>query len=171
VFSRDSLVKQPTVAKTSPKAKPTPEYFSKEEISEANAPLFSYSLADLSAFASGEGETGSRVPRQLPIQAKLTVGAVDDPMEREANRVAEHVTRMPDAKATYAGVSVATLSLQRQCACGGSCDKCRSEEEHEHADHARGEEENDPEPPARRQGDGRGVMPDFLARIRPMAAV
>ncbi len=32
------------------------------------------------------------------LQAKLEVGAVDDPLEREADRVAEHVMRMPDPR-------------------------------------------------------------------------
>ena len=36
----------------------------------------------------------SPLPR-LPIQAKLKVGAVDDPLEHEADRVADQVMRMP----------------------------------------------------------------------------
>ena len=32
------------------------------------------------------------------IQPKLRVGAVNDPLEREADRMAETVMRMPDAK-------------------------------------------------------------------------
>ncbi|MBL0341287.1 MAG: hypothetical protein IPP71_10325 [Bacteroidetes bacterium] len=32
----------------------------------------------------------------LPIQFNLSVGAVDDPLEREANTVADHVMRMPE---------------------------------------------------------------------------
>lgn len=32
----------------------------------------------------------------LPLQRKLTIGAVDDPYEREADRVAETVMRMPE---------------------------------------------------------------------------
>ena len=36
------------------------------------------------------------------MQAKLEVGAVDDPLEREADRVAEQVMRMPDAAASPA---------------------------------------------------------------------
>ena len=34
-------------------------------------------------------------PPRLPIQAKLKVGAVDDPLEHEADRVADQVMRMP----------------------------------------------------------------------------
>ena len=46
-------------------------------------------------------------------QAKLEVGAAEDPLELEADHVAEQV--------------------QRKCSCGGSCDSCKAEQsEHEH---------------------------------------
>jgi hypothetical protein len=51
-----------------------------------------------------------------PIQPKLEIGAVDDPLEHEADRVADHVMRMPDR-----GVAVSSAPAQasRQCApCG-----------------------------------------------------
>src|SRR5881296_3553875 len=44
------------------------------------------------------------------IQAKLAISQPNDPYEQEADRVAEHVMRMPASPAT----------LQRKCACGGS---------------------------------------------------
>ncbi len=44
-------------------------------------------------------------PLYLPIQRKLTVGAVDDPLEKEADATAEQVMRMP-----------ATSFIQRKCA-------------------------------------------------------
>ena len=47
------------------------------------------------------------VPR-LPIQAKLKVGAVNDPLEHEADRVSEQIMRMPEPR------------VQRKCACGGT---------------------------------------------------
>ena len=34
--------------------------------------------------------------RNLPVQAKLSVGAVDDPLEYEADAVADKVMRMPN---------------------------------------------------------------------------
>ena len=34
--------------------------------------------------------------RNLPIQAKLTVGAVDDPLEKEADTMADQIMRMPE---------------------------------------------------------------------------
>lgn len=44
--------------------------------------------------ASLEQASPSRAP--LPVQAKLKIGAVDDPLEREADDIADHVMRMPD---------------------------------------------------------------------------
>jgi len=71
-----------------------------------------------------------------PIQAKLKVGAVDDPLEREADRVAEQVMRMPAAglhnstmtpgaegvQDDYPTLSDHPREVQRKCSCGGSCD-------------------------------------------------
>src|SRR5439155_17468162 len=60
----------------------------------------------------------SALPRAL--QAKLTVNRAGDQYEQEADRVAEHVMRMPDP----------TVRLQRKCSCGGttssgeSCQEC-----------------------------------------------
>ena len=70
----------------------------------------------VSALASGRW---ARSP--LAIQPKLEVGAVDDPLECEADRVAEQVMRMPDPAAP-AGTSDGNV-LQRKCA------NCEEEEE------------------------------------------
>jgi outer membrane protein OmpA-like peptidoglycan-associated protein len=82
------------------------------------------------------------------LQRKLTIGSVDDPLEHEADRVAEHVMRMPapmgstDSRALYASresqVGSPTTSdraalLQRKCACGGTCDQCNADQTEEHA--------------------------------------
>src|SRR5260221_9094105 len=57
----------------------------------------------------------------LGIQAKLRVGAADDPAEEEADRVADHVLRMPDSR------------LQRQCAnCAASSTPNLEDEERPH---------------------------------------
>ena len=48
------------------------------------------------------------------IQAKLKIGSPGDRFEREADRVADQVMRMP------------APSIQRSCSCGGTCPKCRS---------------------------------------------
>jgi Domain of unknown function (DUF4157) len=63
----------------------------------------------------------------ISIQPKLQIGAADDPLEREADEVGGRVMRMPDSSAA---VSSVVPRVQRQCSCGGSCDKCQSHEEH-----------------------------------------
>jgi len=45
------------------------------------------------------------------IQTKLEIGSVNDPLEYEADRVADHITRM---------------ATPRPCACGGNCERCQS---------------------------------------------
>jgi Domain of unknown function (DUF4157) len=55
----------------------------------------------------------------LPIQAKLKVGAVNDPLEQEADRVADQVIRMPAHE-------VAAASARPQIS--RKCDKCEEEE-------------------------------------------
>ena len=61
------------------------------------------------------GTLGRHAAQPAPlIQAKLRVGAVDDPLEHEADRVADRVMRMPEPavqRACCAG-----------CASGGACD-------------------------------------------------
>src|SRR5262249_2404407 len=57
----------------------------------------------------------SHVSAPLLIQPKLAVGEVNDPLEHEADRVANKVMRMPEAR------------LQRKCDCGGTCSKCSKE--------------------------------------------
>jgi outer membrane protein OmpA-like peptidoglycan-associated protein len=64
------------------------------------------------------------------LQAKLTVNEPGDVYEREADRVADQVMRMPDAHAGLpAGVSSSPQGgatfLQRACSCGGTCDDCQ----------------------------------------------
>ena len=63
------------------------------------------------------------------LQRKLAVGRVDDPLENEADRVADQVMRMPlsgvGASAAPPSVSGAAV-LRRECACGGGCDKCKN---------------------------------------------
>src|SRR6185312_5904069 len=51
------------------------------------------------------------------VQCKLTVGRPDDPLEYEADRVADHVMRMPDP--TFS-TSSTTAKVQRKCA---ACEK------------------------------------------------
>ena len=51
----------------------------------------------------------------LSLQAKLTVNAPGDTYEQEADRISEHVMRMPEPQ------------LQRPCSCGGECPNCHTE--------------------------------------------
>ena len=60
------------------------------------------------------------------LQRKLTIGSVNDPLEHEADRVAERVMRMP---ARLEPIDSSAAQVQRKCACGGTCDSCRTEEE------------------------------------------
>ena len=52
-------------------------------------------------------------PTAPPLQRKLEIGAVNDPLEAEADRVAEHVTRMPDPAIA---IRSATPHISRKCA-------------------------------------------------------
>ena len=67
--------------------------------------------------AYGPGQSPS--PPPLPLQRKLAVGSVDDPLEHEADRVADQVMRMPDW-------GVATASAPPQVS--RRCDACEEEE-------------------------------------------
>jgi Domain of unknown function (DUF4157) len=57
------------------------------------------------------------------LQARLEVGAADDPLEREADRVAGHVLRMPDPGAARRPLSRTSVrSVQRAWSCGGTAE-------------------------------------------------
>lgn len=100
----------------------------------AAVPGLAWNFANIPLFAPDEaGPSRAKSPltmRALPgiLQAKLEIGPVDDPLEREADRVAEHVMRMPDpSTAASPARSGAVPEVQRKCSCGGSCDKCKAE--------------------------------------------
>ena len=62
-------------------------------------------------------------PAAATIQTKLAISQPGDAYEQEADRVSEHVMKMPAPK------------VQRKCACGGECPKCQTEssnQEHPH---------------------------------------
>jgi len=66
------------------------------------------------------------------IQAKLKIGAVNDPQEQQADQVAEKVMRMPsNAGFVMGGIGTgATMNVQRQCKnCGNEEKISRKEEE------------------------------------------
>lgn len=64
---------------------------------------------DFSRISVGPPTTGT-------LQAKLAINNPGDDYEQEADHVAEQVMRMPEP------------TLQRACACGGACPKCKAEQ-------------------------------------------
>ena len=90
----------PARSKSTHAAEPMPEA-SKDEFTPAK---FAWNIGSMALSASAGGErprdedfrSAFLKPAKLswPIQAKLEVGPVDDPLEREADRVAEQVLRM-----------------------------------------------------------------------------
>src|SRR5215813_2746559 len=64
--------------------------------------------------------------RSVVLQPKLTISQADDPYEREADRVADQVMRMPAPQSEGHGLSITPVTLrqaQRKCA------ECQEEEE------------------------------------------
>lgn len=108
------------------------------------SPLLGHEFSRIGIDSNATGTVRSGGPPRL--QTKLTVGAPNDIYEREADRIAEHVMRMPrsgqdegDVEATAGELSVhrkcagceeeeqsqtAELAVQRKCAA------CEEEEEH-----------------------------------------
>jgi hypothetical protein len=67
------------------------------------------------------------------LQTKLTVNTPGDAYEQEADRVADHVMRMPGPGAAMSPSSGSGAGLQRACAGGGTGDDCKhAEETHAH---------------------------------------
>ena len=67
------------------------------------------------------------------MQPKLAVNPPGDVYEQQADRVAEQVMRMPEPGAVeLPAASSPVAGVQRTCACGGTCDQCKSEPDHEH---------------------------------------
>ena len=62
------------------------------------------------------------------LQTKLTINKPGDEYEQEADRVAEHVMRMPIHANSRPMPARAERGVQRKCACGGSCDECKKED-------------------------------------------
>src|SRR5262249_24884895 len=88
----------------------------------------SWDFSKIPTYASGEG---THVPMpgpftirrlQRPPQTKLKIGDVSDPLEREADRVADDVTAM-------SGADVALTSLPREIS--RKCVACKTEEDEE----------------------------------------
>ncbi|MGP0066333.1 MAG: DUF4157 domain-containing protein [Isosphaeraceae bacterium] len=88
----------------------------------------------LAGRADGHPGPGLHLPHgPLPwrIQAKLAVGPVDDPLEREADELADHVMRIPDRADVTAAGGEATLRRK--------CHGCEKDEEDPHEELSRKE--------------------------------
>ena len=181
LLARASLGKESvkSPARVSPKPSPVNEQLSTEPPlpeHEFTGPKFPWSIGKVAVTApsdgdgTGDGDDGRHAPARRgftrlpwPIQAKLEVGAVDDPLEREADRVAEQVMRMPEPAiatnpttpgsssppkdrifTTWDGLhqgddahptmSGSAVGVWRKCSCGGTCDECKAEQhEDEHS--------------------------------------
>jgi hypothetical protein len=130
MLARASLGKESSVnAKTAAsKAEAQPRSREREQfLQEFTPPKFSWNIGNITMSAPGDGgrpnqgENGApggpawhfARPLPLPIQSKLEVGATDDPLEREADRVAEQVMRIPDPRATNSGTPRSSSALQK----------------------------------------------------------
>jgi Domain of unknown function (DUF4157) len=83
-----------------------------DRTSDATTCGASWSFSAIRLFPEG----GTSLPAPWPIQRKLEIGAIDDPLEREADAVADRVLRMPDPE---------------------KCSACQNEEEETHEKLAR----------------------------------
>ena len=80
---------------------------------------------------AGNRHRANALPFSGVLQAKLSIGKANDPFEQEADRVASEVMRMPRDTTDTNVASMrhgAGPSIQRQCACKGSCDKCKKKQ-------------------------------------------
>jgi Domain of unknown function (DUF4157) len=113
----------------------------KREFATPGATVFSRSLTGIPSLAPGElPPTSFAAPSlHLPLQRKLAIGAVNDPLELEADAMAERVMRgaTPNVPSDVSSNissggappdSSHPPALRRKCACGGSCDKCKDED-------------------------------------------
>ena len=158
MFAHTSLGKETSTnakAGLAPKPEVQPRSQEQESLEEFTPPTFSWNIGNIAlSVPDDDGRTNPYnngragwVPRRhaqlpWPMQAKLEVGSVDDPLEHEADRVAEQVMRMPDPAAQgsptlsheagernsgYTTLSGSSSAVQRKCS-SGSCDKCKSEQ-------------------------------------------
>ncbi len=76
--------------------------------------------------------SSSLFPRPLlPLQRKLAIGSTTDPLEAEADQVADQVMKMR-APSPQIAASAAAPAMRRKCACEGSgseCPECRKKSE------------------------------------------
>jgi len=90
------------------------------------------SAAAIPTHDSSEGNRAAGAPR-IALQRKLTVGAVNDPLEHEADRVADQVVRMPEPSAATIqrrclGTAAARTPLNAPLQINRKCAVCEAEE-------------------------------------------
>jgi len=62
------------------------------------------------------------------IQTKLAINQPGDEFEQEADRIAQQVMHMETPAQAPPATATAPPTIQRKCACGGTCSKCKGEE-------------------------------------------
>jgi hypothetical protein len=85
---------------------------------DSRPPSRSWDFSNVPVYPPGRREMFFQMPPlfpapRLPIQAKLDIGAVDDPLEREADRVADYVIRTPEPAPA---MTSALPQVSRKCA-------------------------------------------------------
>ena len=97
-----STVHQPAAAKLTYRATPP----NRQLEPAVNPPSWNFAATPVSRAA-------------LLIQPKLEIGAVGDPLEREADAVAKRVMRMPEPRTTARPVVSSDIpGVRRKCSCG-----------------------------------------------------
>lgn len=146
---------RPLVAPPTPTNVAPPTRTNVAQPARTNSPRVSLSAAGGSARADVKEsrltyETSEAIPAYLfsripvrpaapaPVQPKLTVSQPGDEYEREADRVAEHVMRLPDASARLPAAGVTPINarghLQRACSsCRGEAVRDAKKDEEEEA--------------------------------------
>jgi Domain of unknown function (DUF4157)/Lysine-specific metallo-endopeptidase len=85
-----------------------------------------FDFGEVRPFAAGEQllwqlpQATGPVPLPWPIQARLEVGAVNDPLEREADQIADRIMRMPDPASVSSSESGEVVRRK--------CESCADEE-------------------------------------------
>src|SRR5689334_2775228 len=77
-----------------PALQPQPVRYGSAQPDTPYSRRFSWSFGNIAICR--ENERKQQMPLPWPMQAKLEVGAGDDPLEREADRVSGQVLRIPD---------------------------------------------------------------------------
>src|SRR5262249_33467825 len=73
-------------------------FLTEEADTQPSKARFFWSLENTSLVDPGGRAAAETKPSPLPSQSKLRIGAVDDPLERQADRMADRVLHMPDAQ-------------------------------------------------------------------------